>query len=62
MQLEELGTSKDVPPLSSREAFELSTFVANRVVKLNTTKNSCIIIGSVFARRIQSNGSHKVPD
>lgn len=62
MQLEELGTSKDVPPLSSREAFELSTFVENRVAKLNTTKSNCISTRSFFARRIQSNGSHKVPD
>jgi hypothetical protein len=61
MQLEETGTSKDVPPLSSREAFELSTFVANRVAKLNTTKNGCIYTGSVFARWKQSNGSHEVP-
>ncbi len=62
MQLEETGTSKDVPPLSSREAFELSTFVANRVAKLNKTTNNCISTRSVFQRRIQSNGSHEVPD
>jgi hypothetical protein len=62
MQLEETGTSKDVPPLSSREAFELSTFVANRVAKLNKTKNNCMSTGSVFPRRTQSNGSHEVPD
>ncbi|EKD89475.1 MAG: hypothetical protein ACD_34C00031G0002 [uncultured bacterium] len=62
MQLEETGTSKDVPPLSSREAFELSRFVANRVAKLNTTRNSCISTRSVFQRLNQSNGSHKVPD
>lgn len=62
MQLEEMGTSKDVPPLSTWEAFELSKFVANRVAKLNTTKNSCISTRSVFACRKQSNGSHEVPD
>ena len=62
MQLEETGTSKDVPPLSSREAFELSTFVANRVAKLNKTTNNCISTSSVFQRRIQSTGSHEVPD
>lgn len=62
MQLEETGTSKDVPPLSSREAFELSTFVANRVAKLNNTKNNCMNTGSVFQLRNQSNGSHKLPD
>jgi len=62
MQLEETGTSKDVPPLSSREAFELSKFVANRVAKLNTTTIGCISTGSVFACSNQSNGSHEVPD
>jgi len=62
MQLEETGTSKDVPPLSSREAFELSTFVAKRVAKLNITRINCISTGSIFLRRIQFNGSHEVPD
>lgn len=63
MQLEESGTSKDVPPLSCRETFELSTFVENRVAKLNKTEiNNCISTGSVFLRRFQSYGSHKVPD
>jgi len=45
MQLEESGTSKDVPPLSCRETFDLSKFVENRVGKLNITKKT----PSVFA-------------
>jgi len=48
MQLEETGTSKDVPPLSSREAFELSTFVVNRVAKLNNKKTTASALAVFF--------------
>ena len=62
MQLEELGNSKDVPPLSCRENIELSTIVENRVAKLNENGlNLLQFIGSVLSRRQLALGSQEVP-
>lgn len=63
MPLEELGSSKDVPPLSCRGFFWLSTFVENRAAKLNEIgMNGCIISSSVFTRFLQAGGAYEVPD
>jgi hypothetical protein len=63
MQLEESGSSKDVPPLSCRGKLELSTFVENRVAQLNTIGFSCCkVLGSFYLFPIHSGGSQQVPD
>ena len=62
MQLEELGSSKDVPPLSCRGDFKLSTIVENRVTKLNDNGlNLLHFIGSVLPCRQLARDSREVP-
>ena len=63
MQLEESGKSKDVPPLSSRGIFGLSTFVENKAAQLNrSTANRCIFSGSIVFESFQAVGFQEVPD
>jgi hypothetical protein len=63
MLLEESGSSKDVPPLSNRGFIELSTFVQNRVVKLNENGLSyCKFIGRISYRSVRTEDSQEVPD
>ena len=63
MQLEELGSSKDVPPLSCRGIFGLSTIVENKVAELNHRgKNVGGTTHSVSLREFQVRGFHEVPD
>ncbi len=63
MQLEELGSSKDVPPLSCRGFFGLSTIVENRVAKLNENGMiGCDSKSSILPRSLQASGAHEVPD
>ena len=62
MQLEELGSSKDVPPLSCRGDFELSTIVENRVIKLTENGLSTLQFkGRVLSRRKLAKDFQEVP-